>query len=317
MKRIPALFPLVLLAAAVPAGAQDLLPTQDAHVYSASANSNYGNNQNLILSAACCPRTFYRAYLKFNLTSIPAQRPARAELWWYQHTGGGAGCLNADLHRVTGSWSESTINWNNKPTHDPTVEASLCIGDSGSPGWKRFDATKIVSDWLLGIWPNEGFTIKDPTEATAGSGRVGQGYSKEYADPGKRPFLRVLFASITPTGVSRIGSTVNLDLFAPQDATGLFVCGTSLGSQPGIRVDTRVIPLNMDPLLILSLTNPAVFFNYIGILDATGHSTALINIPNRPPLVGITIYTAFFTLRQGAPSQIGAISEEETMTIVQ
>ena len=75
--------------------------------------------------------------------------------------------------------------------------------------------------------------------------------------------------------------------------------------------------LNVDALLILSITNPAIFVNYIGIFDPAGHATSLINIPNRPPLVGVTIYTAFFTLRQGAPSQIGAISEEEVMTIVQ
>jgi hypothetical protein len=197
------------------------------------------------------------------------------------------------------------------------VEATLCVGDSGSLGWKRFDATKIVSDWLLGIWANEGFAIKDPTESTSGTtGRLGSGHSKEYSDPTKRPFMRVLFAAITPTGISRINSTVNLELFAPNDTNGLFICGTALGNQPGISVDTRRIPVNLDPLLILSLTNPAIFSNYIGVLDATGHATALINIPNRPPLVGVSLYTAFFTIRNGAPSRIGAISDCEVMTIV-
>jgi hypothetical protein len=109
---------------------------------------------------------------------------------------------------------------------------------------------------------------------------------------------------------------VNLALWAPNDPGLVYVCGSSLGSMPGIPVDTRVIPLNLDGLLLVSLIAPAVFANYQGVLDNSGRAAAQINLPPAPPLVGVRFYTAFLTVRPGAPSRIGSISEAVPLTIV-
>jgi len=300
-----------------PALADDLPAIQDAHVHSATPTQNFGSDPNLFLSATCCPRTFYRAYLQFDVTAYPVGfQAARAEVHWYQHAGGGAGCLPATLHRVTGAWSEGTLDWNNKPTHDANVESTVCVGDNFSLGWKRWDATAVVNGWLSGASANQGVVIRDQSEIPAGAGRLGQGYSSEHTDPSRRPFLRLTFATLTATGSPQVGTTVSLALFAPNDPGLVYVCGSSLGSVPGIPVDTRVIPLNPDGLLLLSLTTPAIFANYQGVLDNSGRAGAMIHIPLIPPLAGVSFHTAFVTVRPGAPSGIGSISDAVPLTIV-
>jgi len=109
---------------------------------------------------------------------------------------------------------------------------------------------------------------------------------------------------------------VNLALFAPNDAGQVYVCGSSLGSVPGVPVDTRVIPLNLDGLLLASLVVPGVFANYQGVLDNSGRAGAMIHIPSSPALVGVSFYTAFLTIRPGVPSRIGAISDAVLLMIV-
>jgi len=93
--------------------------------------------------------------------------------------------------------------------------------------------------------------------------------------------------------------------------------GSSLGGGP-IPIDTRLLNLSLDALLDASVNGylPMIFQNYAGILDANGKATAKINIPNLPGIKGIRIYSAFLTLKPGAPSNIQSISNSFIFTIM-
>jgi len=129
-------------------------------------------------------------------------------------------------------------------------------------------------------------------------------------------FVHDRHPSITTGDTARIGTTVTLTFQSPEEAGAGYVAASSLGSSPGILVDTRIIPLNPDLLFVLSLSVPAIFQNFVGVLDGTGTATVRIALPNEPSLVGFVFYTAFLTLRPAAPSGIGSISLPIPLTIV-
>jgi len=115
-------------------------------------------------------------------------------------------------------------------------------------------------------------------------------------------------ALLSSTSTPRIGSTVILNLDASKDGGLIYQTGSSF-SNSGIPIDTRTIPLGLDPLLMVSLFTPApIFLNYSGKLDTSGKGTALVNLPNLGALVGITLYSAFVTMDSASPSGIKNIS---------
>ena len=137
-----------------------------------------------------------------------------------------------------------------------------------------------------------------------------------------RPATRVdigadeVAVNIIGSGSGQPGTTIALSLFAPADGGLPYVTGSSLGVGP-IPIDTRKLGLGLDAILGASVNGylPMIFQNFTGILDAGGKATAGINIPNLPALKGIRIYSAFLTLKQGAPSNIQSISNTFVFTI--
>ena len=124
---------------------------------------------------------------------------------------------------------------------------------------------------------------------------------------------------LTGSGTGKIGTTVNLFLDAGVGDAGLpYQLGSSFGSGP-IPIDTRLLGLSVDDLLVISVNGwvPAIFQNFSGVLDASGKATAAINIPNFAALDQLRIYTAFVTIKVGAPSNIQTISNTFVFTCLQ
>lgn len=116
-------------------------------------------------------------------------------------------------------------------------------------------------------------------------------------------------ASITGKGSTAPGSTLFLDLDAAPDAGLPYQVGSSLGAGP-IHIGRRTLGLSPDTMLVVSLSGALfwVFRDYTGVLDAQGKARARIDIPNLSILKGVRIYSAFVTLRAGAPAGIQSIS---------
>jgi hypothetical protein len=122
-------------------------------------------------------------------------------------------------------------------------------------------------------------------------------------------------AVIRATASARVGTPLPLRLVSATDAGLFYQAASSLGDKPGIPIDTRLIPLNPDFLLFLSLYAPTVFSGYAGQLDAFGQAQATVNIPPEVGLLGFSFYTAFVTLEPSAPSAVKSISNSEKVTI--
>jgi hypothetical protein len=123
--------------------------------------------------------------------------------------------------------------------------------------------------------------------------------------------LRVTIDLITLTGSGQTnpGGSVDLALSAPADAGLPYQCATSLGLGP-IPIGSRSLNLTADALMVMSIGGalPSVFVNYVGTLDTSGQGKAKINIPPFTVLIGTRLHTAFVTLDSMAPQGIKSIS---------
>jgi len=124
-------------------------------------------------------------------------------------------------------------------------------------------------------------------------------------------------SGLTGIGTGAIGTTMELRVSAQRDAGLRYQVGTALGAGP-IFIGNRRLGLNFDGILYLSMSGlaPSVFRNYGGVLDAAGKATAELAIPNNPLLKGIDLYSAFVTIRIGAPENIQTISNTFTFRVL-
>jgi hypothetical protein len=107
-----------------------------------------------------------------------------------------------------------------------------------------------------------------------------------------------------------LGGNLELNLRVPAQPLGFYFLAFSLDKEPGIPVGTRTLPLNWDALFNITFANPA----FCGNLDSDGDRQIVLFVPNDPALSGLTIYSAFLTLKSGAPMGVGTISNpEETL----
>lgn len=97
-----------------------LYPIADAHVNGKDGNVNYGSETNMKLDEN------QDIYLKFDLSSIPSNSiitSATLRIGIYAYVGSYAN-TTYELRRVTATWNENTITWNNAPTDETSGHVS-------------------------------------------------------------------------------------------------------------------------------------------------------------------------------------------------
>ncbi|MBN2490128.1 MAG: hypothetical protein JXQ29_04695 [Planctomycetes bacterium] len=123
-------------------------------------------------------------------------------------------------------------------------------------------------------------------------------------------------AGITGSGTGGVGTTMTFLLAAPGDSGLPYQMASSFGEGP-IPIDTRLLGLSYDSLLVLSVMNlaPGTFINYSGVLSRSGTAKAGLAIPKIPSLIGIRIFTAYVTVLPAAPSGVANISNTFLFTV--
>lgn len=124
-------------------------------------------------------------------------------------------------------------------------------------------------------------------------------------------------ASLVLSAPAVLGTVTTIDLTAAGDPSGGYLCGLSLGTVPGIVLpDLRVIPLNFDAVLTLTLTpGNGILANNTGVLSPSGQASVIFAVPNFPPLLGLTVYAAFVVADALNPTGIGTISPALPITL--
>lgn len=163
-----------------------IYPSDDSWVAQDSSGSNYGSQTTM---QVCNQSGYLRySYLLFSLADVPAGSIITAStLYFYKTTGNGQNTVV--LNKVTGSWSEGAITYNNKPTNDATTIATF---DLSSNGWKNCGGNSLntVKGWFEGSITNYGFVLKCSGSAVDGAHSIA---TSEAAS--NKPYLVVTYSS--------------------------------------------------------------------------------------------------------------------------
>ena len=105
----------------------------------------------------------------------------------------------------------------------------------------------------------------------------------------------LLASTLTPLH----GTTMTLSLNYPKAAGQPYLVTLTLSGMNGFALntitptDSRRFDTNVD--FYPTQNYPGIFQNFYGVLDANGHATATVNIPNNQNLIGLNLYFSAVT----------------------
>jgi len=164
---------------------------KDSFTDSYSSNTNRGDELHFSIGNMPGP-LIARGYLQFDLTSLPADAViVSADLKLYQFYTSGTQDFTIAAHRITDTWDENTINWNNQPDYHPMTESTRFV-TAGATTWLSWDVSSLLQGWLDASITNYGVVLKDSDEALGGTYIIC--YSSDYTDdPTLRPKLEITY----------------------------------------------------------------------------------------------------------------------------
>ncbi|MBK21687.1 MAG: hypothetical protein CMP63_05130 [Flavobacteriales bacterium] len=110
----------------------------------------------------------YRSLIEFDLSNIPGGAAINsAYLSLYSHDSPGlgshsrtSGSNESVLSRITSSWDESVVTWNNQPTTATENQVFLSESSSSTEDYLNIDVTNLVADMIEDPSNSHGFLLK-------------------------------------------------------------------------------------------------------------------------------------------------------------
>jgi hypothetical protein len=143
-------------------GTQTVTADRDSYVAQGSPTQNNGTDGNLFVESRILLvlNQNQRTLVGFTLPSIPSGCTvllAKLQLF----ATGAEGTRTIQAYRVTSSWTETGVTWNNQPTTTGTPATS-----ASGLGWREWTVTTIVQNQYSGT--NHGFLLRDSSESASG-----------------------------------------------------------------------------------------------------------------------------------------------------
>ena len=188
------------IAAGVPTDLVLQPSTADSYVNQGSAGTNYGSGATMSVQSRLSQAQ--RTLVMFDLSAIPENSVINsATLELYASSAPTTG-LTLNVHRITGTWTESGVTWTNQPAYNSTVDSSLAGGTAA--GWKIWNIASVVQGWVDGTNVNYGLIVKGSVE----NDKTALTYafsSKENGTSGNRPILRINYTPPTTMNCDYVG----------------------------------------------------------------------------------------------------------------
>ncbi|MBN1261058.1 MAG: DNRLRE domain-containing protein [Anaerolineae bacterium] len=173
----------------------NLEATTDATVLQGVANTNFGNTTDMWVGYDHCDGGLVsRSLVKFDVSAIPAGAQisgATFSVYLINSCDIGERTHTLRSYRVTGSWSESTVTWNNQPSVGESY-GSVAV-PSLSWGWYSLNVTNLVKGWVNGAYTNYGLALRSNESSGNDSARLGFATS-EYA--GREPNIVITYTTV-------------------------------------------------------------------------------------------------------------------------
>src|SRR5207253_4058460 len=139
-----------------------------------------------------------RTFLRFDLSGISGTINSAKLRLGISAEGGNALNRTHDVYRVTATWTDTSINWNNQPAVAGSATNSQTVTAAGTN--MRWTVTSDVAAFVAGTFTNFGWRVSDPaaivnnTDVTYGSTEANTSTDKT-----KGPVLLVNYATASPT----------------------------------------------------------------------------------------------------------------------
>lgn len=174
----------------VQASSKVLYPIDDSFVDSGETDRNRGTYRFLNSGKWAGENREMQAYISFNISSVSSEwsKATLSLTYWLTLK-----TFDVDIVRITTSWNEETITWNNKPAHDSTL-LTMTVHES-------METTKLLDlssdlEWDF-IYNKEVFSVCIHMPVNQG-GIVGA-ISKEYVEYPSSKWPRLIFSFPSPT----------------------------------------------------------------------------------------------------------------------
>jgi hypothetical protein len=148
---------------------------KDAEVWNLDPNGNYGNSTFMRANAWTWSGNpgLERSLIQFDLSAIPVNATiVDAKLSCFavdspstEFSFPSSGSNAAYLSRITSSWSESTVTWNNQPTITTANQVLLPMSTAAYQDYLNVDVTQLVSDMVTYSATSFGFMLFLQTES--------------------------------------------------------------------------------------------------------------------------------------------------------
>src|SRR5438876_12002808 len=104
-----------------------------------------------------------RTFLRFNLSGISGTINSSKLRMFISAEGNSAPNRTHDVHRVTATWTDTSITWNNQPAvaGSPTNSQTTPL-TSAVPTFMRWTVTSDVAAFVAGTFSNFGWRVSDP-----------------------------------------------------------------------------------------------------------------------------------------------------------
>lgn len=160
--------------------------SKDSYISESSSSSNNGTNSQLYAGGSVGYR--YRTYMQWDISGIPGSKVTDSYFTIY---GLPSTSVNPDdyfdVYRVTQSWGETSITWDNQASYD-NVYGSEYISTFGTDYSASFNITNLVDEWVSGATTNNGCVVLGRNN----TGEALNWQSKEHTDL-KPPKLTVTY----------------------------------------------------------------------------------------------------------------------------
>jgi len=181
-------------ASSVPISTCTLTPAADTYADQASGGSNFGTATTLqVKSGTTVPNRAAnkRTFLRFNLASCTIPSSARVlsgRMRLFMSSAPGA-TRTYQAHRMTASWAETSLTWNNQPGVAATPSATVLTGTTSNVTLE-WDVVADVRTFVAGTATNNGWRIADSVESNTGESQF---RSREHGTATQRPSLVVTY----------------------------------------------------------------------------------------------------------------------------
>jgi hypothetical protein len=126
--------------------------SNDSYVYEFFPTTNYGS-QTIMYATNTVAGFETRSLVLFNVSSISINSSSVVKLLLYKT---GVGFNNVSVQRITSTWLENNVTWNNKPN---TAEIYDMNGLAQAVGFYSWDITDLVRGWKNGTYTNYGLLL--------------------------------------------------------------------------------------------------------------------------------------------------------------